>query len=367
MNGCLVNIYKSILKREPTEHEKRRDAHLTQKQLIYNLANCVEKFKQLRMLSGESMKTKIKYSEEDIQDFFSSNDYSVALCLSGHVRNYEKNLRNINKFLVKPLNADVFIHTWDSVGTQVKITKNTVGPIPDESNKDIPNFNDYLLNVRKIKIDNNHDFLNNFNSSCEYYLYGMSLKEDYFGGQAEPKYIYSQLYSVHQSFELLEKYSKASNKKYDIVIKLRADYSPQSGIEPSDFEKIIETDSIFIPNTPYSNHGHPACCLCEAGIEHDHHVEDICDVFAYSTYEKMKKYFEMYFNLDHLNLEQSRLNKEMISKDKYYVEKHKNYHLVDIWKDRNYMLNCFYPERLFKMYLKDDKLLPSKLCGEVVR
>ena len=81
----------------------------------------------------------------------------------------------------------------------------------------------------------------------------------------------------------------------------------------------------------------------------------------------MKKYFEMYLNLDDLNLEQFRLNKETISKDNYYIEKHKNYHLVDIWKDKNYMLNCFYPERVFKMYLKDDRLRPSKLCGEVVR
>jgi hypothetical protein len=367
MNSFLVDLYRTILKRDPTENEKNRDAHLTQKELIYNLGNCAEKFQQLRMLSGESMKTKISYSERDVEDFFSSSDYNVAICLSGHVRNYEQNLKNINKFLVKPLNADVFIHTWDSIGTQVKITKNTVGPIPDESSKSLPNFNDFLSNIRKIKIENNHDFLNSFSTGGEYYLYGMSLGKDYFGGQAEPKYIYSQLYSVHQSFKQLEEYSETNNKKYDIVIKLRADYSLQSGIESSDFQKIIETGSIFIPNTPYSNHGHPVCCLCENEIEHDEHIEDVCDVFAYSTYEKMKKYFEIYLNLEELNLEQLRLNKEMISKDDYYIEKHENYHLVDIWKNKNYMLNCFYPERLFKIYLKDEKLIPSKLCGEVIR
>jgi hypothetical protein len=367
MNIDLINTYKCILRREPTQHERQRDAHLTREQLIYNLANCPEKFKQLRSLSGESMKTKIKYSEEDIVDFFSSNDYNVAICLSGHVRNYEHNLANINKFLVKPLNADVFIHTWDSIGTQVKITRSTVGPIPDESNKNIPKFDNFLENVRKVKVENNQVFLDNFNNNSEFYLYGMTLGKGYFGGQAEPKYIYSQLYSVHQSFKQLEEYAEANDKKYDVVIKMRADYSPQSGIEPKDLQQIVENGALFIPNTPYSNHGHPACCLCEAGVEHEQHVEDICDVFAYSTYEKMKKYFEIYFILDELNEKQRHLNSVMMNKYRYHVERHKNYNLVDIWRDRNYMLNCFYPERLFRMHLESERLFPSKLCGEVVR
>jgi hypothetical protein len=328
MNIDLINTYKCILRREPTQHERQRDAHLTREQLIYNLANCPEKFKQLRSLSGESMKTKIKYSEEDIVDFFSSNDYNVAICLSGHVRNYEHNLANINKFLVKPLNADVFIHTWDSIGTQVKITRSTVGPIPDESNKNIPKFDNFLENVRKVKVENNQVFLDNFNNNSEFYL---------------------------------------NDKKYDVVIKMRADYSPQSGIEPKDLQQIVENGALFIPNTPYSNHGHPACCLCEAGVEHEQHVEDICDVFAYSTYEKMKKYFEIYFILDELNEKQRHLNSVMMNKYRYHVERHKNYNLVDIWRDRNYMLNCFYPERLFRMHLESERLFPSKLCGEVVR
>ena len=36
----------------------------------------------------------------------------VALCLSGQMRSFERTFDSINENLIKPNNADVFIHSW---------------------------------------------------------------------------------------------------------------------------------------------------------------------------------------------------------------------------------------------------------------
>ncbi len=376
MNDKKQNIDKlfvSILNRNSTNEEVKRYSDSDHQDIIDDLSYCYEKVNILHSKSGERLKTNIVYDEDDIASFFSTNKYKIAICLSGHIRDYESNLKSINKFLVKPLNADVFIHTWDSVGKQIFMTQNVVGPVPNEQNKKLPNFDTYLNNIKKLQIDNNLDYLNNLTDleNKEFYLYGMSLGSNNFGGQAEPKYIYSQLYSVNTSFKLLEQ-SIENNIEYDFVIKMRADYNVTSGIPIEDFEFIKNNNNtIFVPTLPYSNHGHPTCCLCQNSLDHKEHIEDICDVFAYSNLLNMKKYMNMYNQLEELRIKQNTKNNNLLNSVKFEFSNLENYKnkqkLVNIWSKQNYVLNCFYQERLIKDYLIDFRLLGSKLSGKVLR
>ncbi|MHA2215542.1 MAG: hypothetical protein ACXACY_06390 [Candidatus Hodarchaeales archaeon] len=360
-------LFNIILKRSADPTEVKRYLDKTDEYIISDLGNCREKFKNLQKVSGDHLKMRTRHTPEDIVDFFSSRKYKVAICLSGHVRNYTKNLPSINEFLVKPLGADVFIHTWDSIGSQILITRNIVGPTPDESNKNLPDFNQYLDNIKGIRVENNQDFIDNFTTDKKYTIYGMSLGSNRFGGQAEPKYIYSQLYSIQQSFKALEEYCADSNTEYDIIIKCRIDYCLYSGIQEVELDDIISNECYYVPNIPYSNHGHPICCLCENGIEHDEHIEDICDVFAYSTYSNMKKYMNVYDNLGEIADAFEKDNLRQMENHNFKTEAHNGHRLVDIWKDINYRLNCFYPERIFRHLLKGEDLKSSKLSGEVLR
>lgn len=366
-NQAINKLFNIILKRDADKTEVQRYLDKTEKYIIKDLSTCKEKFKNLHRVSGDHLKIRTQHTEEDILDFFSSKKYKVAICLSGHVRNYPKNLPSINKFLVKPLNADVFIHTWDSIGSQILITRDVVGPTPDESDKNLPDFNEYLDNIKGVKIENNQNFLEKFSTDKNYTLYGMSLGNKRFGGQAEPKYIYSQLYSVQQSFKILEEYCVENNTEYDIIIKCRIDYCLYGGIQEKDMDNIISEGCYYVPNIPYSNHGHPICCLCENDIEHEEHLEDVCDVFAYSNYQNMKKYMNVYDNLHEIADAFEQDNLRQLEAHKFKTESHNGHRLVDIWKDVNYRLNCFYPERIFRYFLRNDKLRPSKLTGEVLR
>lgn len=369
----IIFLFENILKRTPNQEEIRKYANNSKDILIKDLSSCEEKIKILFSLAGERYSTQQQYSDEDINDFFTNNKFKVALCLSGHLRDYKNNLESINKFLVKPLSADVFLHTWDSYGKQKIVTENSIGPSPIEDTHISDDYKNYISNLRGVKIENNLTYLNSIEGSLKerlFYLYGQRIGKDTFGGSAEPKYIYSQFYSIMQSFLLAEEYSNRHNKKYDIVIKLRADYKLNSGILKEELEKIIhDSEIIFIPNLPYSNHGHPSCCLCQANIDHkeNHHLEDVCDVFAYSNFKNMKKYMCVYENLDHIREYFEKINTE-IEKDKQYkLENYKNYKVVNIWDKINYNINCFYPERIFRYYLTGNKLLGSKLSGKVLR
>lgn len=366
----IEKLFKVILGRLPDLIEIKRYENSSYNEVVDDLSTCKEKYKQLYSMSGEKIKTSIQYSDQDTKDFFSRKDKKVAICLSGHLRNYQENLSTINKFIVKPLGADVFIHTWDSIGEQIVMSEGVVGPTPNEKNKNLPDVSNFLDNIRGLKIEDNSIFLKTVEDleDKKFYLYGMKLKNNLFGGQAEPKFIYSQFYSIYQSYLMMKQWSIKNETNYDCVIKMRADYSLKSGILAEDFDFLEKNpNTIFIPDTPYSNHGHPACCMCSNNLEHEIHVEDVCDVFAYGNYSSMEHYFKIYENLDNLRLDQNLKNDQLLSKGNYYLENKNNFILCNIWKDKNYDINCFYPERLFRKYLNHFYLKSSKLSGHVKR
>jgi hypothetical protein len=369
----ISRAFKIALQREAKEVEYRLYMNYSFFDLLKLLNTSEEKVKLLKSRAGEMLSTNISYSDEDIKDFFSRNDLKIAVCISGHVRNYKENLKSINKFLIQPLNADVFLHTWDKVGAQKILTEGNIGPSPDQSLPLGDDFLNYIDNLKSLKIEKNESFLEQIEKELGdklFYMYGQRISQTTFGGCAEPKFIYSQYYSVFQSYLLLEEYSNKHNIQYDAIIKIRADYKLSSGIFKEDFDLInTSRDIIFIPDLPYSNHGHPVCCMCISDLEHnfDGHVEDVCDVFAYSNKENMKKYMSVYNNFEEIRNIFNNLNTQYVNNKEYLLENFKHFKVANIWDKKNYNINCFYPERIFRHYLKEYKLKPSKLSGRVLR
>jgi len=99
----ISRAFKIALQREAKEVEYRLYMNYSFFDLLKLLNTSEEKVKLLKSRAGEMLSTNISYSDEDIKDFFSRNDLKIAVCISGHVRNYKENLKSINKFLIKKL------------------------------------------------------------------------------------------------------------------------------------------------------------------------------------------------------------------------------------------------------------------------
>lgn len=293
----------------------------------------------------------------------------IAVCLSGHLRKYEEVFPSIKEYLIDDLGADLFIHTWDSIGAQIQMSTNTVGPKPNENQKIDNNKIISYFNAKDILIENNQNIINNFTvKNSDFYLYnaGGNAKSG-FHASAEPKFIMSQLYSLYKCNELKKKYEKENGFIYDIVLKIRADYKINSSISDDEIS-MCNGKNIYIPSCESSNHGHPSCYVCRYEQHDDEHTSDVCDVYAYGSSENMDHYCSLFLKMIEINEAMKEENLSILKESSIKLETYNNYNLVPIWQTKqHHKINCFYPERLFKKHLKGYRLLPSSLNGDIKR
>lgn len=361
-------LFKIYLNRQPTEQEI--SYHISS--LVQNgLNNKRKEFLECKELYHNIKKDSfprhtIKYEKESRNKNLNKK---IAICLSGHSRRYNKVFPLIGDNLVKELNADVFMHTWDTTGVQIRLSKDTVGPKPDDSKKIEKEDLLRYFEIKKIQIENNAEVLSKFQfNNKEYYLYcAAGSAETGYNASAEPKYIMSQLYSAYKSNELKKQYEKENSFKYDLVIKMRMDYCPNNSISNEEIE-LFGDKVIYVPNHTHSNHGHPSCSICVYEQHEDEHTSDVCDVYAYGSSEVMDHYCSLYEKALQINQEMHLENLEIIKKNNFQLPSHNGFNLVNIWKtQQHHKINCFYPERLLKKHLKGYRLLPSTFNGMIIR
>lgn len=133
---------------------------------------------------------------------------NVAICLCGQMRTFRKCSQSINQNLIKPLDADVFIHTWSKSGGSTKENKGDTGiEITEEML-----FNEYG-NCCNVKIEQ-------FKS--QYYKKLGQVEIPNIVIKKEPvhyKGTIPNFYSIYQCNKLRLEF----DRKYDLVIKLRPD------------------------------------------------------------------------------------------------------------------------------------------------
>lgn len=289
----------------------------------------------------------------------------VAILLTGHLRTFKKTYPTIRDRLVLPLGADVFIHTWDKIGMQTVDPK--YGPIADESNlTDASEIHKAIPEVIGVKIESNADFIATAKMlKSKAYVFGARASASWKMLSAKPIYIESQLYSIYNAFQLMRSHEEELGKKYDLVIKLRSDMEVGS-ILPA--VEGLQSSDIWIPSPPKSNHGHPFCFACEAGPHEGRHASDVCDVYAYGGREGMEHYCSLWNNLEDVYGRMCLENEINIRNPAASHGLCDGHVTVPIWHNgATHRLHCFFPERIFRLYLEGRHLKKGTLECKVIR
>lgn len=135
----------------------------------------------------------------------------IALLLTGLQRNFEPFIQNQLELLIKNNNCDLFIFTSDKMCNRTKIGREISYIENTKNNNDISFFErNYEGFLKDIKVDNNDElFTEYFTKFSNMKKFHMNLLQAYF--------------KVTRGLELIEKYEKKNDIKYDIIIRGRLD------------------------------------------------------------------------------------------------------------------------------------------------
>lgn len=208
-----------------------------------------------------------------------SRDKKIAICFSGHFRNFANIKDNILENLVNPLkntyDTDVFVHTWDTLDTEngPKGLEGTVNKQLVYTRTDINYILD-ILNPLRISILNKKECLKyltleHINPKHKINFDVINAKYTVINGELIP---YSQLLGIYLANSLKSDVEQIHNWYYDIVIRVRPDF-----IFTKNIMDLInfQDKTIFLPNIwRYSN-----------GIEYA-----INDTFAFGSSYSMDIY-----------------------------------------------------------------------------
>lgn len=346
----LEDIFVKYLKRKPSPRELEIHGHKDYDLFTQEVLNCIE------------------YKIINNQIIPAAGDINVAVLLSGHIRGLSV-VPGLEK-MCELYNVDVFLHTWDTVGT--KGTETNLSVDSDRSGvefaiKEIPN-------LESFKIENNKQWIEK-----ELILLDAK-KPSYFNFSSPEVFIKSQLYSINQSFMLMDEHVKNTSKKYDIVIRLRCDSSlAYTEITPKLISLINSKKIIFTPNQG-NGRGNPdydtSCQKCDtmfykyglSNVHIDPHSSIVCDIMAYGSFSSMRDYCDIYHKYDDVCEEFYKLTTQFIDKtpdldlditivgrDRIYGKN--NFHLGHV--QSIYYSYCSYPERVITHVLRDYMLVSS--------
>ena len=176
----------------------------------------------------------------------------VALCLSGHLRNFLQYSYNLTKFVLDPYKPDVFISLWDTSGWRLE------GPLVKED----PDYKGFDYWTEQIDLD----AVLNYLKPKSYIFENWATKEDFFLREAakighlapppdhRPTNLLSMYYKIQNCNKLKVNYEAEHNFKYDIVIRSRFDTVYGGPLLPPLIIKQILGGTIITP-TEYSHNG----------------------------------------------------------------------------------------------------------------
>lgn len=168
-----------------------------------------------------------------IMNKISKGEWKTAICLSGHLRTFEKTINSFKRAFEPLKNYDVFIHTWDNLGFDP--SRGDIGLANINTNNLRQKINE-VYNPKVLTID---PYLN---QNGDKYRFAAS-------GVRDPGFVLGMFYSLKQANLLKKNWEKSNNFKYDLVIRARADiiYDNQFSVQD-----ILNLDSICIPNHGWS-------------------------------------------------------------------------------------------------------------------
>jgi hypothetical protein len=164
----------------------------------------------------------------------------VALCISGQMRNYEDCYDRLYKYIIKPFEPDIFIHTWSNRGCSPVVTVRTEERF-NYKEKTWKKYNNQKINKEEIKKFYKakkvvvEDFLEEYKEKIENIKIPKWILKHYNNrtagkvndGKIWPNcHIHSYLpmfYKIMKANDIKKEQEKINGFKYDLVIRFRSD------------------------------------------------------------------------------------------------------------------------------------------------
>ncbi len=150
------------------------------------------------------------------------SDLKVAVCISGHMRTFEKTYASFKNNILGPYqnNCDTFIHTWETIGSPQSKEGSDLPVSNTKTELFLPKINE-IISPKVINIEN-YDVYQTILADMDKKA---KLTEDDKRGLHNNSLISygSMLYSMNQVKNIVEKYENDNNIKYDVLIRLRTD------------------------------------------------------------------------------------------------------------------------------------------------
>ena len=193
-----------------------------------------------------------------------ATNHKIAVLISGGLRNFATTQEWMNKFLIEPLGADVFVHGWQT---------------NDGFDSDIENVKKYK-NIKSYKIQDR----SKVNIEIPEPMFGKYPNHVSQGwGMEVADHILGQLYNIKSCHNLIEEYEKEQGFTYDIIVRVRPDEFW--------FDKLQDIDLDFV----YSNRYLATPQNYIGGTISGLHV--VNDRFAMGSREVMREYCDMFTNV----------------------------------------------------------------------
>lgn len=200
----------------------------------------------------------------DLEVTKTNTKYKIAVLISGGMRNFTTTQEWMNKFLINPLGADVFVHGWQT---------------NDGVDSDIENVKKYN-NIKSFKIQDRSKVTIDIPEPM-FGKYPQHVSEGW--GMEVADHILGQLYNIKSCHDLIEKYELENGFSYDIIIRVRPDEFWFDCLQDNDLDYVFNNRCLATPQNYIG------------GTISGLHV--VNDRFAMGSRQVMREYCDMFSNV----------------------------------------------------------------------
>lgn len=221
-----------------------------------------------------TVQPEISYTAKDICS--DNKGFRVAVCISGYLRSFERTFDRLHTNLLKNINADVFIHTWDMLGAPLRSFD---APLIKMNTHNVLNKINKIYNPARLVIEHGKNF------PISALMHSKNTDRRDING------VLAMFYKIKACNQIKSDFERKHNFKYDCVIRIRSDLMFMT---PFNITSNQNMDKLFIP------------------FGYDY--EGINDQVAYGSSAIMDQYSSIYDNIENLLREGEKLNPERLLK-----------------------------------------------------
>lgn len=188
----------------------------------------------------------------------------IAICLSGHLRRFERTAGSLLNYVKANHECDIFIHTWDKMGYASAYKTDL---IQDNTSKYLSRVEHYYK-PKKIIVEDSM-FIEHLKMQGDQYAPHLKNVPKHVGHMA------SMFYKIYTANELRKQYELETSTKYDWIIRSRTD--------------LLFSEPVKLPDSSTENEIFMPQHLCGHAW--------LCDQFAIAKPDAMDLYSSFFFDM----------------------------------------------------------------------